>query len=319
MELTPSHIEMHRAAHAPTTVDPSEYDELGRDAAKLAVEASMLLGDAVFEVLKDKTHYNAIQIGNVCWVANNECFRKIAEQFQAAGSPHLLFEYALADPTDVIKRLDKTKEPPMKRDDHPEYSLTPREVLGGPDTQGQADDVLKKAFKVASADLQEPPQYIQDPTKPLRVMSEQLEQIAQSSALKLSSLQHDYEDTFAYLVKSVKQAALRSEPMEDVVRLWSMVDTPERAQEVFAKVAQVLCKDYETARYLESSSKLASQAVGLPNLEHPLAEKFAHYLALEDEIKLQSRVRKIAMRDFEIVSSKQRELASKLMKRRQEA
>lgn len=304
---------MERTLAQPSKTDPSEYDTLGRDAVKLAVEASMLLGDAVVEVLKDHDHFNAIQIGNVCWVANNECFRKIAERFQAAQSPHLVFEYALADPTDVIKRLDKTKEPDMKVQGHRDFALPPSEVLGGPDTAAKADDVLKMAFNVSSFDSPREDVPLQDPLRNLRVMRESLEIIKESSASKLSALQHDYDEHMKALARQVKIAVLQGTPMNDIVTLWGAATSYDDAMRVFNKVARVLVRDPETAEYMKTASEAVSESYGLPNLDHPLAEKIANLVALEHEIAVQARARKIAERDYSHVYDVERSANKQLL------
>ncbi len=313
MALTPVSTLMERSLAQPSKTDPSEYDTLGRDAAKLAVEASMLLGDAVVEVLKDHDHFNATQIGNVCWVANNECFRKIAEQFQAAQSPHLVFEYALADPTDVIKRLDKTKEPPMKIEGHRDFKLAPSEVLGGPDLEAKADDVLKMAFNVTSFDSARDDVPMQDPLRNLRVMRESLEIIKESSASKLSALQHDHDETIKALTRQVKVAVLQGTPMSDILTLWSSATSYDDAMRLFRKVASVLVQDPETALYMKTAAVTVSDSYGLPNLEHPLAVKVANLVALEREIMVQSRARKIAERDHSYVSDVERSANKQLL------
>ena len=64
---------------------PETTDFLGNRAAQMAIDASISLSDAVVKVASGHPGLNNTHIQNICWVANNEYFRKVAKSREQAG------------------------------------------------------------------------------------------------------------------------------------------------------------------------------------------------------------------------------------------
>lgn len=138
---------------------PELCEHLGSKAAQLAIDANIVLSDAVVKVASDQSGLNNNHINNICWEANNEYFRKVAVAKKEAGED-LTFDYQLADPPDVAKRLNAAANPKVSFVTDPDFLTPPsaekvaedgmlQKFFGkpGPEAQKQLEAIAKKRGK----------------------------------------------------------------------------------------------------------------------------------------------------------------------------
>ncbi len=89
---------------------PEMCDSLGYRASQMAIDAKIDLTDAVVKVAGEHPNLNNRHLTTICHVANNEYFRKIASARKQAGQ-NLVFEYPLADPSEVCKQINAEASP----------------------------------------------------------------------------------------------------------------------------------------------------------------------------------------------------------------
>lgn len=100
---------------------------LGNKAAQLSIDANIPLSDAVVKVANSQCGLNNTHLNNICWAANNEYFRKIAQARKMAGEENLVFEFDLADPPDVIKRVNAAAQPKVAFIRETDYQTPPED------------------------------------------------------------------------------------------------------------------------------------------------------------------------------------------------
>lgn len=106
------------------SVSPEQTDFLGAKAAQMAIDANIPLPDAVVKVALAQGGLNNTHIGNICWMANNEYFRKVAAKRQEAGE-NMVFDFPLADPSEVTKRVNSSAQPKVAFVREHDYKVAP--------------------------------------------------------------------------------------------------------------------------------------------------------------------------------------------------
>jgi len=312
---------------------PELCEHLGSKAAQLAIDANLELSDAVVKVASDVSGLNNNHINNICWEANNEYFRKLAVAKKEAGES-LEFNYSLADPPDVAKRLNSAALPKIS-------FVADRDYLAPPKKEKVAEDTLLQKFfgkprpraqKQLEAVARAKGKNVKDlkgsdfdtfPKKyashnAVQILGEQREILVRASTQmreKASSAQTGVEMAEAHLYKMFKQAALSGTPLGHIVDLLNHHHDGESAVVAeISKLAHKLAK--EDSLFFRKFQKTAGvDPAGKADLDHPLYHAYSNLRSTRRESAYMSKAASIATAEAEFARREEGKLVAKHMQR----
>lgn len=279
----------------PNGATPELCDELGEKAAQLAVDARMDLSDAVVKVASEQPGLKNTHINNICWYANNEYFRKLAAARKEAGED-LTFQFKLAEPPDVVKRLNSMSQPKLSFVQDRDYTESPPHYAGA--YNPQIDPFTVKEARVVGR---------LNPLEDLAHLRESVTRVAEDSTMKAASAHVTMREMEDRLYRQFKQAAVAGTPLGHVVDLLaSHPDGESAVASELRKLASKLAKE-EPLLYKRFAKTAGIAPKGQPDPTHPLMSAYADMRASrKDHMKL-AKLAQVATNDARYVLYKEQE------------
>jgi hypothetical protein len=287
---------------------PELCEHLGSKAAQLAIDANINLSDAVVKVASDQSGLNNNHINNICWEANNEYFRKVAAAKKEAGGEDLAFNYALADPPDVAKRLNAAANPKVSFVTDPDFLAPP------PEETIDEDALLRNFFGSLPPDHSK--KYAQhNALKQLGEVREVLVRASDQTREKAASLETGVSLAEARLYKLFKQAAVAGTPLGHIVDLLSYHHDGDNA--VAAEVSKLAHKlSKEEPLFFRQFQKTANvEPEGKADTEHPLYHAYSALRSSRLESAYMSKAAQISTAEAQFAMREEAKLVGKHIRR----
>lgn len=276
-------------------VTPEDTDRMGYKASQLAIDAQIPLTEAVIKVAGEHKSLNNTHLGNICWVANNEYFRKVAAARKAAGQ-HLVFEFPLADPEEVTKHFNASAKPKVASVTRDRDYLEPHRTTKSDLTNWNPFALTEKqASRNREASRKTAVKYAFDEIAHLREYTDRSLQIAQAQLDKAVSAKTAAVQEFNRLYK---QAALNKISMNEVVDLLCHHPTAtQNAITHLVKNAAVELAAHDPFVFKEHNKLSNVRVSGMADTTHPLYVAFDDYVQAQQAVVKLSHVVKTAKRD----------------------
>jgi len=286
-------------------IAPQDCDFLGTKAAQMAIDANISLTDAVVKTASSKPGLNNTHIQNICWVANNEYFRKVARAREDAGED-LTFQFALADPPEVVKMIGALAEPKVAHIDHPDYSMTPAQLLGKESSGGSLGADLGGGT---------PPSEKRSAIDEVGELRETTQRAAQQALDKLSMHEEHISRLETLLYEQVKEAALSNVPLGHITHLLCQhKEGYSGASQELSKVAHQMA--YESPILCHAFSKTAEAVPkGRADLSHPIYETYNDLRILRKQAGQLSNLYKVAQSEASYALQAEQELVHQAIQR----
>lgn len=243
-------------------------EQLGERAAEMSLHGQISPEDAVVKLASDRPLLNENHIQNICWVANNAMFRKIADARKQAGQ-HLVFQYPLIQPDRVLARLNKLSQPMIIEEGDADYAAPPLLPVD-PEMEAQK---LSAAFpsSYSHADIE---MHRRHAVEDLFHLRECTRRLANEATEKRAAAEAEQARLEGVVARMIKTAVLEGVPVSAIVDLWS--HHPSGGAGVVAtmqKVAYAWADDPTTLVAMRGSARQPVR--GTADLTHPLYEAYS--------------------------------------------
>lgn len=306
---------MHKLAReiVSTNIYPETCDMLGHRAVELAHTANIPLTDAIVKVAASVQGLNNQHINNICYVANNEYFRKVAAARKQAGL-NLVFEYPLAEPSEVSKQINQEAAPKVSHVLHdPEYMAPPQQSVekrayaadynpfdpqGRGPSKAELESQRQRQVKEAMADLDE---LYETTERAVDLADRQLEY----ARVKAGEAKRTFIDLF-------KQAAVSGISQAAILDLISRHPEADEnfVEHAFTKAAMFLAHN-EPYLFRSHSKTLDEKVAGVADFDHPLYAAFDEWYHTKEAKRKLEKVLKVAQADFKEISGTKANLRQK--------
>lgn len=311
---------------------PERCEHLGNRAAQMAIDANISVSDAVEKVASGHADLNNRHINNIIWVANNEYFRKVAQARKEAGK-HLVFEFDLADPPDVTKRLNSSAMPKVSHVENNHYLHAPEKIAqlqqsvektaGLVNTKKMGDAFKKKVmslkgaknmkesagsgcgskgYKYSHADASRSKMAQRHAIDDLGALREESVRVANMAISKHAELEGLAAETQARFFKLYKQAALHR---IDMAAITDLLAHHPAGEEVLVnnldKVARRLAGE-EPVLFERFMKTAEARVKGDPDFSHPLYVSYDDMVLASEKLAEMEVAKNIAIAEANYVA-----------------
>lgn len=259
-------------------VDPDQLESMGKRAAALFAEGVGSLSDAVVEVVKE-ARLAPEQVKRVCEFTNTAAY---LSEFEKGGAVrNVTFDGGPANPSVVLKDLNDGSSPAIHQVKEGSYQPPTSNYK----LAGAGDAILAEAFgageTIKTAD-QHGRASSSEEIVDLRIRLKGIQDDLQSKYASSGILLNDIRES---LCDAARQEVLQGSTLGDIAGAWSSV-TPDALllKEAMSLVGSHLIEmgDLNAASLRQSIVKTASKR-GVPNIEHPVMDRFIAFTKIATE------------------------------------